>query len=566
MECDGRERIGALQALLGELSNVCELPPLQRLQPSVLKLQQKLANDEVFLAVLGQMKRGKSSLLNALLGKDILPTGVLPLTSVVTEIRYAAVPSARVVYQSGHEDDVALSDIAEYITESKNPGNRKRVSALRIFYPTELLRNGLVLVDTPGFGSTYSHNTDATLDYLETVDAAIIVFSIDPPITEVEAAFLKDLRVAVPQLFFVLNKIDLVSKEEAAAACDFLRDELSRRLEIAVRPIFPLSARTATSTIGSNGEFLGLARLQESLRDFADMYHDEALISSVTRDAEQLIELAALAIALSRSFASLSALELNEQQIAIEALMTEASVETSAIKTLLRQEQAELIARITNDLNARVEGSVSDLEHRLDALRRASPHISGARLGELLERFFNDEIAGVFRDWRMKEDQHLSLTLAAIASRYSERAGAVLGKLATGISSLIDQPPTALTVRHTLAADSRVSYFTDPVFYSLDRFLLILPPILQRPVVYRRVRKSIRNRLDLNAGRIRFDYLERLEHSFHALETSLISQIHDARQTLSDALDAPTDSSKLAAIRSLQTRLKQMMQPTMQSR
>jgi hypothetical protein len=152
-----------------------------------------------------------------------------------------------------------------------------------------------------------------------------------------------------------------------------------------------------------------------------------------------------------------------------------------------------------------------------------------------------------------------------MAHRYSERAEAVLERLATGISSLIDQPPTALKVRYSLAMDSRISYFVDPVFYSLDRFLLILPPIFQRPVVYRRVRNSIRNRLDLNAGRIRFDYLERLERSFHALETSLVSQIQDAGQTLSEALEAPsTDDARLSTVRSLKMRLRSLMQPVLQ--
>jgi GTP-binding protein EngB required for normal cell division len=565
MEREGRDRIDQLQMTLQELSRICDEPPLQRLQPSVFQLQQKLEQDEVCLAVLGQMKRGKSSLLNALLGKNILPTGVLPLTSVVTEIRYAALPSACVVYQSGCTEDVALSDIGDYITESKNPGNRKRVSALRIFYPTEILRTGLVLVDTPGFGSTYSHNTDATLNYLGTVDAAIIVFSIDPPITETEAAFIKDLRVAIPQLFFVLNKVDLVPEEEVAAACEFLRDELSRRLEIVGRPIFPLSARPVTLGVGSNTAIPGLERFAESLRDFTELRHDEALVSSVTRDAEQVIELASLAIALSRRFASMTVFELSNQQAAMQLLMNEAAIETAAIRTLLRQEQAELVAAITNRLNARVEESVSDLEHRLDALRRASPHVSGAQLGHLLERFFNDEISRVFRDWRMQEDTHLFSILSGMAHRYSERAEAVLERLGTSISSLIDQPPTALKVRYSLAMDSRISYFIDPVFYSLDRFLLILPPIFQRPVVYRRVRNSIRNRLDLNAGRIRFDYLERLERSFHALETSLVSQIQDAGQTLSEALEAPsTDDARLSTVRSLKMRLRSLMQPVLQ--
>src|SRR5271156_6992618 len=71
------------------------------LRNKLQSLETKLADDKLHLAVLGQMKRGKSSFINALLGAEILPTGVLPVTAIITEIKYGAVPEATIVYATG---------------------------------------------------------------------------------------------------------------------------------------------------------------------------------------------------------------------------------------------------------------------------------------------------------------------------------------------------------------------------------------------------------------------------------------------------------------------------------
>src|SRR5580658_10214410 len=76
------------------------------LHEKLLSLEKKLASNQLHLAVLGQMKRGKSSFINALLGAEILPTGVLPVTAVITEIRYASAPDATIVYSTGLREEV----------------------------------------------------------------------------------------------------------------------------------------------------------------------------------------------------------------------------------------------------------------------------------------------------------------------------------------------------------------------------------------------------------------------------------------------------------------------------
>jgi len=185
-------------------------------------LAARLAQSRLQLAVLGQFKRGKSSLLNALLGHEVMPVGVLPATAIPVFIAGGAALHLRVTDRSGSvedyrlENDAALhSALAARVTEEANPGNRLGIARVEVTLPAPLLECGMVLIDTPGVGSTFRHNTEAAMAALPECDAAILVVSPDPPITEVELAYLGRIREAATSLIVVLNKVDLLSPEES---------------------------------------------------------------------------------------------------------------------------------------------------------------------------------------------------------------------------------------------------------------------------------------------------------------------------------------------------------------
>ena len=89
-----------------------------------------------------------------------------------------------------------------FVTENSNPKNLKGVLQVEITHPAAILRD-VVLIDTPGIGSTYRHNTEATMNFLPQCDAALFVISADPPIMEVEVTFLKEIRSRAAQVFLV---------------------------------------------------------------------------------------------------------------------------------------------------------------------------------------------------------------------------------------------------------------------------------------------------------------------------------------------------------------------------
>ena len=87
------------------------------------------------IAVLGRFKAGKSSFLNHLIGRPLLPVGVIPVTSVVTEIQWGPEERAEILFADGRRDQAPLDRIGDFISESHNPQNSKQVARVRVSYP-----------------------------------------------------------------------------------------------------------------------------------------------------------------------------------------------------------------------------------------------------------------------------------------------------------------------------------------------------------------------------------------------------------------------------------------------
>ncbi|OYW05203.1 MAG: hypothetical protein B7X11_02125 [Acidobacteria bacterium 37-65-4] len=197
------------------------------------------------LAALGQFKRGKSTLLNALIGRPLLPMDVAPLTSIITVLAHGVPERSEVLFQDGRRREIKASEAQSFVTEEGNPGNALDVQAALFHIDAPLLAGGMRLVDTPGVGSVFGLNSAVTKAFLPRIDVALIVLGGDPPITGDE---LELVRAAVPRagkLLFVMNKADLLDDETKAKAEAFSRKVLSEVLGQDPGPFLCVSARRA---------------------------------------------------------------------------------------------------------------------------------------------------------------------------------------------------------------------------------------------------------------------------------------------------------------------------------
>ena len=201
-----------------------------------------LEQDEIGVAVLGRFKAGKSSFLNDFLGRGILPVGVVPVTAVVTEIRYGAREQARVHHRDGRSQEIPLDRIGVYISEKENPENTKQVELITVELPELRRFRALRFVDTPGLESALSHKTQTSLDWLPNVGLALVAVSVDPPLSQREIDLLKSLYQYTPKVGVLLTKADLLNEHELEEVVEFVRTQLAQNFP-GTPQVFPYSTK-----------------------------------------------------------------------------------------------------------------------------------------------------------------------------------------------------------------------------------------------------------------------------------------------------------------------------------
>lgn len=263
-------------------------------EQEIRALLTRLAADRFQLAVAGQFSRGKTTLMNALLGKAYLPTGALPMTSVVTTVRYGA--RTRALVRGRATDlpvEVPVTELARYVTQAGADRSRMQVTSAEMEIPAELLRLGFEFVDTPGVGSAIAANTAATLQYLPRADAIIFVTGFDSAITAAEADFLIRAAGQAGKLFLVINKRDLVSEDTAAAVTGYVQGWARQQLGQDSPQVFGLSALQALeSTPGADTGRLagsGLGQFRSALIAFLTTGQGTASLQAVARAAAGLV-------------------------------------------------------------------------------------------------------------------------------------------------------------------------------------------------------------------------------------------------------------------------------------
>ncbi|MBA3392706.1 MAG: dynamin family protein [Deltaproteobacteria bacterium] len=236
----------------------------------------KLESERFHLVVLGEFNHGKSTFVNALLGADILPTGITPTTASINHVVYAASPTARVVLNGGESKPLDASQLKEWVTVAG--GRANEVSYVEVGFPSELLQNNVVLVDTPGVNDLNEQRAEVTYGYVPRADAVVFLLDAGQALKDSEREFLRSrvLEAARDRLIFVLGKMDMLSADERSAVIDYVRGGLAK---ITPDPVlFPLSAKDwAKSQDKASGMPELLAYLERFLaRDRAQVILDNA--------------------------------------------------------------------------------------------------------------------------------------------------------------------------------------------------------------------------------------------------------------------------------------------------
>ena len=185
------------------------------------------------IVVMGEIKKGKSSFINAFLGvKDLVPVASDIATSTVFKVHYGKEAGYRVFFEKSTGKapmKITAAELASYGTENGNPGNAKQVDFIEVISPAPLLKTGIVLIDTPGLGGLFKEHKKITWNYVPKADAVFFVTdSVESPIGLEEIAHLRTVLNITPHLFFVQTKSSAVDKDAREARRKNNLDILSR--------------------------------------------------------------------------------------------------------------------------------------------------------------------------------------------------------------------------------------------------------------------------------------------------------------------------------------------------
>lgn len=489
-------------------------------------LREKLAAHAFNLVVAGEFKRGKSSLINALLGADLLPTGVVPLTSVVTRLQYGEAPTARVVFENGETRAVPLEALPDYVTEKANPKNAKNVREVTVAYPADWLKGGIHLVDTPGIGSLYRHNTDVTYQYLPQADAVILVASVDQPMSRTELDFLADIRRYAGKVFCLLNKIDILTETELAESAAFATGALREALGEQAR-IFPVSARLARQG------WLAESRLPEfdaALRRFLLEESGAVWAGALHRSLRRLLAEARLAIELEMNALSAPLDELEAKLAAFAVKKQETLQARSDYDALLEADSSKLVKdRIEPDLEAFKRTLLPRLLTSLDVWYGELRGEGSVPLQDGLEARLIDQVRAACDRWRAEEDAAVGTACESLCERFWRRIQDTVDELLRYSAELFAIPFAAIGVDSLWTSHSGFYYkFWEepPALMTLTNGLVsLLPGFIGHPIILRQARRRAADLADRQPGRLRHDFEERIKKSVRDFRREMLDRI-----------------------------------------
>lgn len=496
----------------------------------VSDLERRLAGGRLRVLLVGEAKRGKSTLGNALLGRDVLPTAVAPQTAVTTTVRGGAPERVEVAFADGRRVSPPLEDLACFVTEQGNPFNQRGVVDVTAFVDSKLPAPDMELVDTPGAGSVFDHNTTEAGTALAKMDVAIFVLTADPPISSSERDLLRRASALSVRTLVVINKVDRLSASERREIELFTADVVNKTVRDAPVDVFPCSAKAGLEarlrhdddeTWASSGVQALTDVLLASIRDSGSADLVTSLAATAERLAEGLLDETTLTLRTRELRAEKRSGQVRrflERLDAMSSLRAEALAVVGGEALNQRKALDEAAAKVERQLMKQALGVLDRSVGQSVDVDTAQLEAHGAAA---LEKFVRSEVDA----WREQRAQGLDDALQRLSRRQQELLDAAVSDL-RGIAREtlgVDLHGTAETVR--LPASSEFSYTFGPeVSWNQPITSAVrhrLPGALGRRRVTARLRSDAERLVAKHIGRSRSDLQRRLEEAVHAITVSV---------------------------------------------
>lgn len=393
-----------------ELAEMAAQSGLHSLEREVLTERlPALESGSITLVVLGEFNHGKSTVINALLGDEILPMGITPTTAQITHLIHGDERSARMKLPRGGDfKDLDIENLASAIKDS-HEGNEDP-EFIELAYPNTFLDQGLVLVDTPGVNDISRQKVEITYGYLPRADVILYVLDATQVLKKSETVFIRDrlLKANRDRILFVLGKVDALSEADAREVEAYAR----QRLETLIGPVelFAFSARDALERQlkGDEPDDAFLA-FREYVRHFMREQKESIVLDSSLGGALRIAALMEQNLAIKKQGYRLEQADLEKRIRAVHEKL---------------RESRKLITQNLDRVDEGVGGIAATARHNLRVFTEnfveALPVQIERADAKDVKRYIADWIQDTFKDWIEREGRDIALSLEELAEEIIE--------------------------------------------------------------------------------------------------------------------------------------------------
>jgi GTP-binding protein EngB required for normal cell division len=493
------------------------------LKPQIEACENLFGQDRIIdVAVLGQFKAGKSSFINSLIGQDVLPVGVIPVTTVITRLYYGKERRAVVTHFDGSIVQVPVNEVEQYISEEKNPANEKNVEVVDIALPALGRYQGLRLVDTPGLGSVFKYNTETSQRWLPEVGAAVVAVSAARPLSENDINLIRELARHTPNIMLLLTKTDLLSHEQQRDVIGFFKKTLRREMGREL-PIHPYSILLRTDLLKTHIDNLLLSLSKNRDTEFENIIRHK--IVSLTKACRGYLE-----------FALKTSLKADDEREALKKLILTERLNYHLIRSELFTITRNDALQTRTVIATRFEAKKAEFTRRLIArLREEMVTWKGGlwRLTRRYEEWLEENLTRELADLSRKEHPHFFGTLNRAYMSTHRSVDLFRNLLDRNIETVLgvklSVPQWEMVVPEPSHPDVAFARVFD---FHLDALWFLIPMFILRGVFEKHFLKKVPGIAEMHMSRLAYQWEVRINRTIEEIRDQALEYVQDELSTI----------------------------------
>lgn len=526
-------------AVLNSLESVIEKHGFEALKPLQNTIVGQLNNaHSIDIAVFGQFNTGKSSFLNSIIGKTLLPAGVLPLTSVITYLQFGVREKITITRLDHSFAEIGPDEMSAYVSEKLNPGNIRQIKSVHIETPQLKEFPNIRLVDTPGIGSLFTHNSETSRNWFPIATVAIYAVSAERPLSASDLDILEEIQPLYSRIVLLLTKTDLYETAQVEEIKEFIERSLLKRFDRVIH-LYEYSVIKETSRFRQNileNLFYSLnqnvnAELEKSIGHKLHLLHAQcfsylgmAYHASLKSEAER--------IALSEYITR----EAGNIQFIYKELMLVSQM-------YINQTRAAVHRKIEAYKESLTEKTIDDFLGEYN-----SWHGNLSKVSRMYEAFLRDSLQGQLQQiLASRQDicyEHIETASTHLLSFTRSFRNRLFNQIYESLGMQTDLAPEIPMKTFSISPDISISRAFDS---HIDTLWFLIPMGLLRKYFMNYFLRQIPGEVEKNIYRLTSDLTEKINNQIFRIQNEVLQQLLDEVKTLEHSLSS--DRNQTTAIR-----------------